>query len=377
MGGAAATASAAGPAKPPDPPAGAGQVSFGRTPRRRQPTLLVTFGDTARARPGRGAPRGPGRRVRPGGPRGGRLGARARRARPPPATAPSPAPAGDGAEWSLARTPTTGRRRRRRPARRRRSPTPYFTPATQWGLLAGPTWAADLTTLGPRPRIAILDSGIDATHEEWGGPASPLVAPRSTLRGDTDASDHGDTGHGTHVAGIAAAPANGVGVVGVAPASRPAAQVIPVQIADTMGASTDETMMKGIRHAVNNGAKVINISAGGPGFSRAFQDTVLFATRKGALIVASVGNQGQDVNALNFPAGYSRVLGVGAQCDGNVTFDCPVAVPDRDLLEPQPHRRRDRPRRERPVVGAGARDRSGRRRRATRSRTAPRWPPRT
>jgi len=100
--------------------------------------------------------------------------------------------------------------------------------------------------------------------------------------------------------------------------------VIPVQIADTMGASTDETMMKGIRHAVNNGAKVINISAGGPGFSRAFQDTVLFATRKGALIVASVGNQGQDVNALNFPAGYSRVLGVGAQCDGNITFDCPA-----------------------------------------------------
>ncbi|HTI34695.1 MAG TPA: S8 family serine peptidase, partial [Miltoncostaea sp.] len=111
--------------------------------------------------------------------------------------------------------------------------------------------------------------------------------------------------------------------VGVAPAS-PTAQVIPVQIADTQGASTDETMMKGIRHAVANGAKVINISAGGPGFSRAFQDTVLYATRKGALIVASVGNQGQDVNALNFPAGYSRVLGVGAQCDGNVTFDCPT-----------------------------------------------------
>ena len=227
------------------------------------------------------------------------------------------------AEWSLARTPDD---RPPPPAQPGPAPAftdPYFTPPTQWGLLAGPGWSADLTTLGPRPRIAILDSGIDATHEEWGGPASPLVAPRSTLRGDTNAADHGESGHGTHVAGIAAAPANGVGVVGVAPAS-PAAQVIPVQIADTMGASTDETMMKGIRHAVNNGAKVINISAGGPGFSRAFQDTVLFATRKGALIVASVGNQGQDVNALNFPAGYSRVLGVGAQCDGNITFDCPA-----------------------------------------------------
>ena len=51
------------------------------------------------------------------------------------------------------------------------------------------------------------------------GPARtrPLVAPRSTWRRDNDATDWGLTGHGTHVAGIAAAPANGVGVVGVAP----------------------------------------------------------------------------------------------------------------------------------------------------------------
>ena len=125
------------------------------------------------------------------------------------------------------------------------------------------------------------------------------------------------------MAGIAAAPANGVGVVGVAPAVQGAAPVIPVQIADRDGSSTDETMMRGIRHAVLNGAKVINISAGGPGYSQAFQDTVFWATARGALIVASVGNQGQDVNALNFPAGYRRVLGVGAQCDAIVTFDCP------------------------------------------------------
>ena len=81
--------------------------------------------------------------------------------------------------------------------------------------------------------------------------------------------------------------------------------------------------MRGIRHAVVNGARVINISAGGPGYSQAFQDTILWATARGALVVASVGNQGQDVNALNYPAGYRRVLGVGAQCDGVVTFDCP------------------------------------------------------
>ncbi len=228
-----------------------------------------------------------------------------------------------GAEWSLTR----------RSADRPAPPTPpgapppitdpFFAPSSQWGLLTGSTWGTDLTVTGPRPAIAILDSGIDNAHEEWRGPASPLIAPRSTLRGDGDASDHGLSGHGTHVAGIAAAPANGVGIVGVAPAVAGAAPVIPVQIADRDGSSTDETMMRGIRHAVVNGARVINISAGGPGYSQAFQDTILWATARGALVVASVGNQGQDVNALNYPAGYRRVLGVGAQCDGAVTFDCP------------------------------------------------------
>ena len=81
-------------------------------------------------------------------------------------------------------------------------------------------------------------------------------------------------------------------------------------------------MIRGIRHAVVNGAKVINISAGGDGYSRAFQDTVLWATQRGALIVASVGNEGEGDNALNYPAAYPRVLGVGAQCDDEITPDC-------------------------------------------------------
>ena len=228
-----------------------------------------------------------------------------------------------GAEWSLTRESADRPAPPTPPATPPAITDPFFTPSSQWGLLGGPTWGADLTVTGPRPTIAILDSGIDNTHEEWGGPASPLVAPRSTLRGDDDASDHGLSGHGTHVAGIAAAPANGVGIIGVAPSVAGAAPVIPVQIADRDGSSTDETMMRGIRHAVVNGAKVINISAGGPGYSQAFQDTILWAAARGALVVASVGNQGQDVNALNYPAGYRRVLGVGAQCDSVVTFDCP------------------------------------------------------
>lgn len=198
---------------------------------------------------------------------------------------------------------------------------PLFTAQNQWGMYHL-QWSTALAAR-PRPRIAILDSGIDREHPEWGGADSPLVAPYSTIRDVADADDWSLTGHGSHVAGIAAAPADGIGMVGVAPAVTGAGEVIPVQISDRRGRSTDDTMMRGIRWAVRNGAKVINISAGGPGFSQAFEDTVLWATQRGALIVASVGNEGADVNGINYPAAYTRVLGVGAQCDGNVTFDCP------------------------------------------------------
>jgi hypothetical protein len=202
---------------------------------------------------------------------------------------------------------------------------PYFIADDQWGLFT-PYWSPSLTGYAPRPRIAILDGGVDDGHEEWGGPSSPLVDPHSTYRNDDNASDWGRTGHGTHVAGIAAAPANnGVGVVGVAPAAAGVAEVVPVQIADREGRSTDETMMKGIRWAVLHEARVINISAGGPGYSRAFQRTVDWAYARGSLIVASVGNEGESENEVNFPAGYKHVLGVGAQCSAKVDPpDCPT-----------------------------------------------------
>jgi subtilisin family serine protease len=231
------------------------------------------------------------------------------------------------AEWSLARD-TSELPRPAPPVPPGPPPAfsdPLLTSTRQWSITqGGSTWGTDLTVTGPRPRIAILDTGVDADHEEWSGPGTPLVAPRSTVRRSNDADDWAGVGHGTHVAGIAAAPANGVGIVGVAPGRAGVAEVIPVQIADREGRSSDDATIRGVRHAVLNGAKVINISSGGPGYSRAFQDAVLWATQRGALIVASVGNEGDGENGLNYPAAYPRVLGVGAQCDGQLQPDCPV-----------------------------------------------------
>ncbi len=208
---------------------------------------------------------------------------------------------------------------------------PYYTSNDQnrqWGLRQG-TWTVGLSAYD-RPIIAILDSGIDATHEDW-NQSGLLVAPRSTVRHVGRADDISDRGHGTHVSGIAAAPANGIGIVGIAPASvNPAvpgvSKLMPIQISDVRGVSQDSTMMAGIRWAVNHGAKVINISSGGPGASNAFQDTINWAYRRGALIIASVGNEGLDDNPVNFPAGYDHVIGVGALCDSvAVAPDCPTA----------------------------------------------------
>jgi subtilisin family serine protease len=201
----------------------------------------------------------------------------------------------------------------------------YFANGRQWALTTpATTWGVDLTGTPPRPRIAILDSGVDSAHPEWSGPNSPLVRPYSAQTGRQSAEDWGKTGHGTHVAGSAAAPINGIGVVGTAPGTRGTAEVIPVQISDQDGYSTDETMIKGIRWSVQNGAKVINISAGGVGDSPAFQRVIDWAFGRGALVIASVGNDGQDYGALNYPAGYWNVLGVAAQCSGVVNADCPT-----------------------------------------------------
>ena len=295
------------------------------------PTLLVTFRDAPDEAVARAALTGLGR-VAPAAPEAGIWAVHAP-ADPALRGRALARPGVDAAAWSLARRTDARVRAQEAPRTPPLALTPLASPPTdeyyangrQWSLTTpATTWGVDLTGTPPRPRIAILDSGVDSTHPEWSGPNSPLVSPYSAQTGRRSAEDWGKTGHGTHVAGIAAAPINGLGVVGAAPGARGTAEVIPVQISDPDGYSTDETMIKGIRWAVQNGAKVINISAGGAGDSVAFQRVIDWALGRGALTIASVGNDGQDYRAINYPAGYGFVLGVAAQCSDEVNADCPT-----------------------------------------------------
>lgn len=133
--------------------------------------------------------------------------------------------------------------------------------------------------------IAIVDSGVELAHPDLG----PRVVPGANLVEPNREPDD-DHGHGTHVAGIAAAVAhNGIGVAGVAPE----ASIMPVKVLDEDLVGSDEAVINGIRWAVDHGAGVINLSVGsriqavtGP----AFREAIEYAWSKGVICVAGAGN---------------------------------------------------------------------------------------
>ncbi|HEV8633395.1 MAG TPA: S8 family serine peptidase [Chloroflexota bacterium] len=185
----------------------------------------------------------------------------------------------------------------------------------QWALARiGMPSAWDVTRGDESVAIAILDSGADLEHPDL---APKLLPGANTLGADPDApsgcpptSDARDDyrlGHGTHVAGIAAAATdNGIGVAGVA--WRP--KVIPVKVLDCNGQGSDAQVIAGIDWAIAAGARVINLSVGGPGQSDVLDAAVERAFRAGVLVVAAAGNSATDVPY--YPAASPFAFAVGA-----------------------------------------------------------------
>ncbi|MGE3961493.1 MAG: S8 family serine peptidase [Dehalococcoidia bacterium] len=116
-----------------------------------------------------------------------------------------------------------------------------------------------------------------------------------------------DEGHGTFVAGVAAATGdNAIGVTGVAPL----AGLLPVKVLDCTATGRISDAVAGIRYAADMGADVINISFGTPNDSPALREAIEYAQARGAVIVASAGNDGS--RGITFPAAYRGVLSVAA-----------------------------------------------------------------
>jgi subtilisin family serine protease len=172
--------------------------------------------------------------------------------------------------------------------------------------------------------IAIVDSGVDLGHPDLRAkllPGVDLVKKVNGLSGPGCSGPQDENGHGTHVAGIAAAITNnGIGVAGTAPAAR----ILPVRVLDKTGAGDSATVNAGIRWAADHGAKVINLSLGGdlplvgdlPGANDATQAAVAHAFSKGAVVVGAAGNSTAPL--CDYPAAASNALCVGAT-DSNGT----------------------------------------------------------
>lgn len=179
----------------------------------------------------------------------------------------------------------------------------------QYGLDIVEADAAHATATGRGAIIAIIDTGVQASHPDLQGgrllPGYDFVQNDSTPQDDVD-------GHGTHVLGIAGATKdNGVGVSSVAPG----AQLLPVRVLDNEGSGTIENVVRGIDYAVREGAHVINLSLGGDPSSLIlsspqFDAAINRALDAGRVVIAAAGNDG--LPACNQPSGRGRLLCVGS-----------------------------------------------------------------
>jgi subtilisin family serine protease len=162
--------------------------------------------------------------------------------------------------------------------------------------------------------IAIIDTGVDVEHPDIKNKIKS--AGKDFVNGDDDATD--DNGHGTHVAGIAAADTNNSeGIAGVAWNCK----VLPVKVLDQLGEGWDYDVAAGIRWAVDNGADVINLSLGQDTPSTTLEVALEYAYEKNVVIVAAAGNEGV---AVYYPAAYDDYcLAVAATNynDERVTFE--------------------------------------------------------
>lgn len=179
---------------------------------------------------------------------------------------------------------------------------PYYA-AYQWHLprISAPA-AWDATTGSADVTVAVVDSGVQAGHPDLAG---RVLAGYDFVNNDADASD--DNGHGTAVAGVAAARGNdGIGTAGAAWNIA----VLPVKVMDSNGSGAYSAIANGINYSADRGARIINLSLGGSFSSRTLLNAVKYATGKGCSIFAAAGNNANSTTV--YPAAYNGVTAVSA-----------------------------------------------------------------
>lgn len=182
-----------------------------------------------------------------------------------------------------------------------------FTPndtrfAEQWGPKKVSLPAAwDLDRGRASTIIAILDTGVDYNHEDLVG---KVIKGHDYADGDEDPMD--PEGHGTHVAGIAAANTNNArGVAGAGFDSK----ILAIRVLGP-GGGTADWVAEGTLEAQQKGANIINLSLGGAAGAQVMEDAINLVWSRGVLVVAASGNNG--VTDRFYPAAYEKAIAVAS-----------------------------------------------------------------
>ena len=186
--------------------------------------------------------------------------------------------------------------------------------------------------------VAVLDTGIDASHPEFSG---RVVPGYDALTGQADSpSDFGptndDNDHGTHVSGtIAAAANNGAGIAGIAPN----VSIMPVKILGADGSGDFGGMVTGMNWAIGHGARIITMSLGGtlePVEAAGLQRTFDAAYAAGVVVVAASGNDAAAID--EYPCNFIHVICVGSSTrDGSAVSTFSTRTAALTLIAPGEH----------------------------------------
>ena len=153
---------------------------------------------------------------------------------------------------------------------------------------------------GPGKPVTVVDSGLDVKHPEFANrPHTTLLGPQNLL-GE-------DEWHGTAVASVIGAPANGIGLVGVYPDAD-----LAVADASPAGVLLTSAEVAGIAAGARRGPGVINLSLGSDALDFVERDAIFAAVGRGSIVVAAAGNSRSEGNPLTYPASLPHVLTVAA-----------------------------------------------------------------
>jgi hypothetical protein len=195
--------------------------------------------------------------------------------------------------------------------------------------LAGSEWwipkvgADRWSAPGPGVPLTMIDSGVDLSHEEFAGRPNTFPLNAMTYSGNDEEL------HGTATASVAAAPENGVGIVGLYPQAK-----LQLWDASPNAQLTVGDEINGLFAARRRGPGVINLSLGGFDRIPIEEHAIASVFGSGSLIVASAGNDREGGSSLSYPATFPHVLTVGATDENDRVTVFSSASPALDLAAP-------------------------------------------